>query len=395
MSIFSPDIAKLERKHQKERIAKLLTNKSKAIQYRAAESLSRLGDFRGISFFMSEIEKKGKVLHNKNVPIDEEVAIMGKIGDAALLPLISFLSNYNELVRVASIDALSTISNPIAIGPIIEIIKSSNKLGVSCDPFIIAPAIKFFKKFGMNSFDQLLKYWDNSTICNIGVHVFGEYLNDPIHSNRVITVFISTLETVHSHKGFIRSGWSDGREIAMSIIKLFGDYKIGQAVDKLLLYLADKDINSDVQLGMIKALIRIGDKRGIDALENMLFNENTNDEITDSIQSDLISLGGEVGNRIRNIGPILVNLRSSSAKMRAQGAEKLAMLGDRRGLKDLINVKSKLNVDLNYYLTSPATTDFEVSMDADDYKGKEKLLSEIRDALIIVDKAIAKIESEK
>lgn len=102
----SPDIKKLEEKHNVKKLIKALLHAEKAVREESAAALGRIGDPRATVPLI-------KALRSDHLSVSSSAArALGKIGDSAAVPaLIQMLNDGDEMVRWHAAWALEGIGD--------------------------------------------------------------------------------------------------------------------------------------------------------------------------------------------------------------------------------------------------------------------------------------------
>jgi len=197
-----------------------------------------------------------------------------KIGKRAVKPLSSKLNTQNNSLKLAVIEALGKIGDPIVVSSLIELIKDKD-----------------------------------SSIRSKSAEALGE-----IRDKRAVEPLMAIIKDEDS--------W-----VRMAVAEALGKIKDPKAVDALISALKDED--SWVKIRAIEALMAIRDKKAVDPILSTLKDKNS------SVRTKSAEALGILKDP-KAVPDLIKSLKDSEADVRMRSAEALGKIGDKRAIDPLI-----------------------------------------------------------
>lgn len=257
---------------------------------RAVKPLTSKLDTQNNSLRLAVLETLGKIkdpvvvnslielLKDKDSSIRSKSAeALGEIGDKrAVEPLIAIIRDEDSWVRMAVAEALGKIKDPKAVEPLISLLKDE-------DSWVKIRAI-----------EALMAFKDQRTV-------------DPL---------ISTLKDSNS-------------SVRTRSAEVLGELKNPKAVPELIKALKDKE--TDVRMRSAEALGKIGDKRAVEPLIECLKDEDW------TVRLRSAEALGRIGDR-KAVEPLISAINDKEWTVRSSVADALGRLKDPRAVKPLISL---------------------------------------------------------
>jgi HEAT repeat protein len=261
-----------------------------------------------------------------------------KIGKRAVKPLANKLDTQNNSLKIAVIETLGKIGDPVVVSSLIELLKdkdssirskSAEALGEIRDKRAVEPLIAIIKDedswVRMAVAEALGKIGDKKAVDPLisalrdedsWVKIRAIEALMAIRDPKAVDPIISTLKDRNS-------------SVRTKSAEALGVFKDPKAVPDLIKCLNDKE--ADVRMRSAEALGKIGDKRAVDPLIGALKDEDW------TVRLRSAEALGKIGDK-RAVDPLISALKDKEWTVRSSAADALGKLKDSRAVEPLISV---------------------------------------------------------
>jgi HEAT repeat protein len=329
-------------------LIKLLKNKKKTASRKyAAEALGRIGDVCAVAPLIEALSSDEKDVRNAAADA------LGELGDkTAVAPLIQVLSHHKDW---AAIEALGKLGDQRAIEPLLNVLQAKDNYS-----YIITAALKALTHLeSMIPVDRIINALEHpSTEAQLwAVEALGR-LGDKSAADPLI----KTLEQQHMHiehierealyiheiKGCI-GGWSEANkrriQLFLKIIESLGKLGDKRGIQPLINLLTSK--HEEVRLQAVKALAELGEPHWPAAYSKLTLGRHGDKRIVPALMkafgddpsddADIIEALGMLGDP-RAVELLLPLLDSKEKDTRCKAAKSLGQIGDERALAPLMKM---------------------------------------------------------